>query len=92
VARFLGWAAEEGFEVTPLSQEVPDDYRVPDVQVVRLRLLGPGPAGSEGSAQDPTGHEGPAPGPPGPEGPAQDSPGREGVATQQAATAAAADG
>jgi hypothetical protein len=45
VARFLGWAAEEGFETEDVASELPEEYRVEDVRVVRMRWLGP-PAGA----------------------------------------------
>ncbi|GBF98660.1 hypothetical protein Rsub_11654 [Raphidocelis subcapitata] len=43
VARFLAWAGEAGFEVEVVPpQDVPAAYRVPDVQLAKLRLRGEG--------------------------------------------------
>ncbi len=35
---FLGLAVDAGFEVRRLQEEVPSEYRVPDVRVVLLRI------------------------------------------------------
>jgi predicted nicotinamide N-methyase len=38
VEQFLTWAPTWGFSVERLTQQLPEEYRVPDVLVVRLRL------------------------------------------------------
>lgn len=48
VARFLSWAAADGFKVERVAPErIPKEYRVPDVLVVFLQLLPTAAAGQQ---------------------------------------------